>query len=583
MVNRYAHLLQPIRDLTQNWDIDVASELNDYLEELDQMCITFDEGKVRLNFAEAALLIQGSTCIYSKKVELLHSLVYQTVDYISNQNKKREKQAGASGINNASGVEASDDADDCLTFQPLEINTVKTQEPESGTVVHVTLLPPECLIRPDTHERHKFLLISLKGEVLGSLKDFRMNTFIPGDQDLILFNSHTASYSDIADHWHSTDSLAQSRHPPANEASEDHGAQVANDDGGDDGGVNFLPIEDNCLEMDHMPEEHINRHKAPSKGRMLQERDDVRPTEKEQAENVWRLQDPYAVLGEDQPLKTGKCYKVPDGLGMGKRKRKGSSVLPSDLRSWLTGTYDRQERKLKNGPAFTDLNYIYYSAIKDKLKTLRRTCRKGGVAVPDEELEKTYLQPQEGDGELPQETLRDLQGVDEDNSDNEHDPLPHDFPAENCGAPAIILSEIREDEPSYEDLVKKCVEQYLISSAGWAQETALSQRVKDWEDKIHPMLELQERCPAFDIHDYGDRIVEGLGAVGHRRSFASIVGGMDNFEACKYMLASLQLANDHTVEIDKVDGLEENVDTMGLTLLSTHRANDRFKTLAPST
>lgn len=31
---RFAHLLQPIRELTKNWDIDVASELNDYLEEV---------------------------------------------------------------------------------------------------------------------------------------------------------------------------------------------------------------------------------------------------------------------------------------------------------------------------------------------------------------------------------------------------------------------------------------------------------------------------------------------------------------------------------------------------------------------
>ena len=102
---RFAHLLQPIRELTKNWDVDVASELADYLEEvtwmagyylgfvviaiwaysggtrcyhvciitswlfqLDEMCITFDGGKTTLNFAEAALLIQGSTCIYSKKV-----------------------------------------------------------------------------------------------------------------------------------------------------------------------------------------------------------------------------------------------------------------------------------------------------------------------------------------------------------------------------------------------------------------------------------------------------------------------------------------------------------------------------------
>lgn len=80
--------------------------------QLDEMCITFDGGKTRLNFAEAALLIQGSTCIYSKKVnyvnpvcrnspkcsqwlsvlffqvELLHSLVYQTLEYINDKNRK---------------------------------------------------------------------------------------------------------------------------------------------------------------------------------------------------------------------------------------------------------------------------------------------------------------------------------------------------------------------------------------------------------------------------------------------------------------------------------------------------------------
>lgn len=101
---KYAHLLQPIRELAKNWDINVASELNDYLEEvqcsdgntnrdismfsfffcdviffcgvlslslslqLDEMSITFDGGITRLNFAEAALLIQGTACIYSKKV-----------------------------------------------------------------------------------------------------------------------------------------------------------------------------------------------------------------------------------------------------------------------------------------------------------------------------------------------------------------------------------------------------------------------------------------------------------------------------------------------------------------------------------
>jgi len=32
--SRFAHLLQPIRDLATNWDIDLARELEDYLFEV---------------------------------------------------------------------------------------------------------------------------------------------------------------------------------------------------------------------------------------------------------------------------------------------------------------------------------------------------------------------------------------------------------------------------------------------------------------------------------------------------------------------------------------------------------------------
>jgi len=66
---RFKELLQPIRDLAVNWDIDVAAYLEDYLGDLENLTITLgeelrnavtdplvDDGEV--NFAEAALLIQ---------------------------------------------------------------------------------------------------------------------------------------------------------------------------------------------------------------------------------------------------------------------------------------------------------------------------------------------------------------------------------------------------------------------------------------------------------------------------------------------------------------------------------------------
>lgn len=47
-----------IRDLAQNWDVDIATSLEDYLEDLEEITITLDGGVSKVNFAEAALLIQ---------------------------------------------------------------------------------------------------------------------------------------------------------------------------------------------------------------------------------------------------------------------------------------------------------------------------------------------------------------------------------------------------------------------------------------------------------------------------------------------------------------------------------------------
>jgi condensin-2 complex subunit H2 len=60
----------------------------------------------------AALLIQGSTIIYSKKVEHLYTLLYQTIDFLREQKKTHKK--GDDGHGGAVDEEggAADDEDD---------------------------------------------------------------------------------------------------------------------------------------------------------------------------------------------------------------------------------------------------------------------------------------------------------------------------------------------------------------------------------------------------------------------------------------------------------------------------------------
>eukprot|EP00297_Palpitomonas_bilix_P021513 CAMPEP_0113904764 /NCGR_PEP_ID=MMETSP0780_2-20120614/23507_1 /TAXON_ID=652834 /ORGANISM="Palpitomonas bilix" /LENGTH=54 /DNA_ID=CAMNT_0000898557 /DNA_START=98 /DNA_END=258 /DNA_ORIENTATION=- /assembly_acc=CAM_ASM_000599 len=50
--HRYAPLMQPIRDLAKSWNIDIASELEDYLDELEGIRSVYASGE-KLDFNEA--------------------------------------------------------------------------------------------------------------------------------------------------------------------------------------------------------------------------------------------------------------------------------------------------------------------------------------------------------------------------------------------------------------------------------------------------------------------------------------------------------------------------------------------------
>ncbi|XP_030628921.1 condensin-2 complex subunit H2 [Chanos chanos] len=570
---RFAHLMKPILDLTKNWEIDLASQLGEYLEELDQMCISFDGGKTMMNFAEAALLIQGSTCIYGKKVELLHNLVFQTLDYISNKAKKRDKQTTATGENEkeniVAGIERDDIEFDLEQEDSEQSRQVVEMKEDPSEAVEIVPLPPESLIPAESHERQKYPLLSRKGEVQGSCKDARINNFTMDALGIVRLNlGPTRSYSLRRNTETWQDIVAPVPLRPLTEE------RVEEADGCD----NFVPLEDNMMDME--PEEHVERQQVHGERRILRERPAVQPEAEEPKQlketvDPWKWHDPYTSLGEDKPLKTGKCCKVPAGLEeSGKRKRRGSFKL-EDFGSWCTNAYDTRDRKLKNGPTFPDLNYIYLSKMGERVKVRKKILRKMGVCVSNEVLQKTYVEL-ERQPEDPGE-IRHPDPEVEDFSDQEHEDLL-DEPEGGLGEQDLLFSDSQMVRISYEDLVKKSVEQFLVQSQKYAQETALSRRVKDWEDQINPVLSAEEDRVTFDIHDYGDRIVSFFGGIGERRSFASIVKGMDNHEACRYMLASLQLANDYTVEIDKQVGLEESIDTVGLTLLSKHRAHERLKT-----
>ncbi|NXG40274.1 CNDH2 protein, partial [Dromaius novaehollandiae] len=615
--SRFLHLLQPIRDLTKNWEVDVAAQLGEYLEELDQICISFDGGKTTMNFIEAALLIQGSACIYSKKVEYLYSLVYQALDFISN--KKREKQPCSIGEDGKDadasfGTEEEEflSLDDIRDTSQASVDMRKDHQPNTVDIIPLT---PMALVPPEEAEKRNNPLFSRKGEILASRKDFRMNTCTPHATGAFMLElagfSPTCFLQERRHEGNLDRAVAQSSalgdgKEPTRLSTCEAPIPVLNfsEDGEAFMGIDRLVLlpgaagpddDDNCEDdlpvaaedkVDTTPavDKHIElQRSAPqARGYVLRERapaEDPKAHIKEMLD-PWQSLDPFGD-SEDKPFKKGRPFAVPHGLDEvagSKRKRKGARKL-QDFMKWFSAAYSNvadSRKTRRKGPTFADLEVLYWKQLKERFAAQRKLQRRlepllplpHGLATRAQQ-ELDALEEERGDGY-------------DDGADDfgEHEDIQAEGPEELVEG---AMGPCDLDSPSYEELVRRNVELFIANSQKYAQETVLSRHIREWEEKMGPLLQEQEERAAFDIHGYGDRLASRFGGVGEWRSFASLVAGQPAFEVCRYMLASLQLANDYTVEISQQPGLEQAVDTMRLRLLTQERAHERFRTYkAPS-
>ncbi|XP_019399378.1 PREDICTED: condensin-2 complex subunit H2 isoform X1 [Crocodylus porosus] len=620
--SRFVHLQQPIRDLTKNWEVDVAAQLGEYLEELDQICISFDGGRTTMNFIEAALLIQGSACIYSRKVEYLYSLVYQALDFISN--KKRDKQptsVGEDGHDADATIRTRMEEEEFLSLDDIQNESaanVNMRKDHPHSTVNIVPLTPMALVPPEEAEKKGNPLFSRKGEILASRKDFRVNTCTPHpsgafmlelaglspmqhlqargqDGNLGMAAALTGPQPAAPGGGDGSREVSVCEAPiPVLNFSDDGGAaapEYGADDGGSDGGGGFLPdVPEEDGEVAPAVVEHVEQQKCASqtKGYMLRERGTAMDHSAHIKEMLdpWRSLDPFS-NSEDKPFKKGRPFSVPRGLDDqpgSKRKRRFSKL--QDFMKWFTATQhngaDSRRTRVK-GPTFADLEVMYWRQLRERMNMQRKLQRRMGLQLLNRLPEDRADEPEE---ELP--------AVEAEREDNylDHDDGEADDFLEPENIPLEPLVELAEGVPgptdipeslSYEELVRKNVELFIANSQKYARETVLSRRICDWEDKMGPLLQEQEDRTVFDIHSYGDRLASRFERMGEWRSFASLVAGQPAFEVCRYMLASLQLANDYTVEVAQEPGLEEAVDTVRLRLLTQERAHERFHTYtAPS-
>ncbi|XP_073155869.1 uncharacterized protein [Henckelia pumila] len=81
---KFLQTVQSLRDLEANWSVDLAKNLEEYLLKICSGEILNNEDSLgSVNFAEAALVLQGSVQVYGRKVKYLYSLVLHALEFIS--------------------------------------------------------------------------------------------------------------------------------------------------------------------------------------------------------------------------------------------------------------------------------------------------------------------------------------------------------------------------------------------------------------------------------------------------------------------------------------------------------------------
>ncbi|XP_027710193.1 condensin-2 complex subunit H2 isoform X2 [Vombatus ursinus] len=563
---------------------------------LDQICISFDEGKTTMNFIEAALLIQGSAFVYSKKVEYLYSLVYQALDFISG--KKRNKQATSvqpdgQNADDSSGAHPEPE-EEFLSLDDLPDSraNIDLKNDQSPNAVPVIPLVPMALVPPDEEEKKSSPLYSRRGEVLASRKDFRMNTSTPHPSGAFLLEPgglspmeqilpRTQLDAERPEEMPMDVSVCMSPAPVLNFSQEDDEKQeAALPEGEEEVGGDLLLDPEAPEACPESPEPETQQQGALESRKCTHQGTTPAATpcpswQQKEPPDPWRSLDPFDSL-EGKPFKKGSPYSLPQHLEettSGKRKRKTSTRLQG-FHEWYLAAYSgcgSSQKPRHRGPTFADLEALYWKRVKEQADALRKL-RRGEVA------EQQLAKAQEGLWALEEERVEESP---------EHLGGGDSFLELEDVEPAEPLEGVPEPEAiaplSYEELVQRNVELFIANSQKYVHETELSQRIRDWEDTIGPLLQEQEEHVPFDIHNYGDQVVASFRQLNEWCPFAELVAGKPAFEVCRSMLASLQLANDYTVEIAQKPGLAEAVDTMSLRLLTRQRAHERFQTYtAPS-
>ncbi|GAQ85717.1 hypothetical protein KFL_002500150 [Klebsormidium nitens] len=607
--SRFIHLLQPIRDLAGNWNIDIAAELSDYLEELESITFSFDGGHSTLNFAEAALVIQGSACIYSKKVESLYGLVYQALDVIAK--KKRAEEAGADLEASGNAIQDEEEEEEARFLllddipEGTGIDLDEVADEENPIFTAATRGPPAALLAMEDERMGP----GGPGNMGGEAAAYKINSCTVHSSGALLLDPRDGDLLDDQLMPISFRASPPSLHPegwsPAKTAPQNGGVDEATDHMDDDdndfggGGDNW----DGPTGDPPGQEEAALGVADPAPGQAgavdpgmqtrgaMQHGAPVQAEQQEEEINPWKQLDPHdpgtAVV---RPYKRGRPVRRPQA--------KRSAAVPAKAPYALAPA---------RGVFFPE----FAAAFQARLRAERVSRREGAGN------RATYRGDFAAFGEVAGEQENVLGsgddwhaaggGDDDDFPDGGDDYEPVDAIEMGdggdrpfyFGADSGAVGPPGEAEKTYEDLVREHIDAMLKAAAAAEVQTDLAARVATWKHKIEPVLQEQDARPEFDIHLYGARVLDAATATAGPPSederaltsaevvvpFTEVVKGQPKHEISRLFAAMLQLINNGNLSVpdEGAFAVFDSAHPFRLKVLSLHKPHeDMLNYRAPS-
>ncbi|KAG9459460.1 hypothetical protein H6P81_003968 [Aristolochia fimbriata] len=555
--------LQANRDLESNWAVDLAKKLEDYLLKICSGEITSEEdGNLSINFAEAALLIQGSIQVYSRKVEYLYSLVLHALEFMSQ--KRQDLEVNNSCQQSEREALAFGDVDNeeflGLDEVPVEAkNCLDDGSDEENTANHFMKAPANMLVMEgdcldsggDAGELDSYLLatnnlyedfVLLDPSDAGAVYDFIQgsgnagkNTGVGGSS--VRLRTHRSSMQ--SPFRRSGGSLHKSGN---GKRPEDNAKQTL--------GINidFETDNDNfCSERqrDDFSEGNVHHEREPD-GEYAEARDDSDDEE----DDPWKPLNPHEC--GNLKIKSFKKGKI--------RNRRISSI-------WQNGiTLQFPPAKL-DGPKCPEFGDMLKFRPEDLEEPLN--CQSFSLY---EKLRNSLLVGQSRTGA----DSNGFEGGNENMCENDLPEFEHDdvgfqdhaymddevpLPSEKQNEDNFDTNEAFEpEEPcsqaSLEDLCRSHLDALLANIAETEKQTELAARVLTWKQGIEQAMEEQDSHPPFDIHEYGERVLEKLSLDSDSSavmSFTDVVLGQADYDVARTFSAVLQLVNNRKVDVKRGD------------------------------